>query len=75
MESLLFDEDYESHAFYRSDKAYEWFVESDMYIFVGTSFSVGITNQALKLAKKFGKVVFNFNLYEEDGIHQKYGQV
>jgi len=74
-QSLLFDEDYESHAFYRSERAGVWFEsQSDLYVFVGTSFSVGITMHALKIAKKFGKMVFNFNLYEEDGMHQKIPQ-
>jgi len=64
-QSLLFDEDYDSHKFYKAEIAEEWFEQYDLFIFVGTSFSVGITRQALEIAKSKGKTVYNFNLYQE----------
>eukprot|EP01118_Nematostelium_gracile_P010628 TRINITY_DN3692_c0_g1_i1.p1 TRINITY_DN3692_c0_g1~~TRINITY_DN3692_c0_g1_i1.p1 ORF type:complete len:293 (+),score=66.22 TRINITY_DN3692_c0_g1_i1:96-974(+) len=73
-QSLLFDEEYESHAFYKAVQGHTWFKEYDIYVFVGTSFSVGITNSALKAAKRWNKLVFNFNLFEETGHHQKINQ-
>jgi NAD-dependent SIR2 family protein deacetylase len=61
-QSLLFDEDYSSHSFYQYELAQEWFLTHDIIIFVGTSFSVGITAEAITLAKKYRKSVYNFNL-------------
>jgi len=65
-QSLLFDENYDSHAFYNVETAEQWIEDHDILVFVGTSFSVGITQQALETAKDMGKTVYNFNLYEED---------
>jgi len=64
-QSLLFDEDYDSHSFYKMDIAEQWIHEHDILVFVGTSFSVGITQNALDVAKRKGKTVYNFNLFEE----------
>eukprot|EP01132_Coremiostelium_polycephalum_P007551 gene7551-9284_t len=65
-QSLLFDEDYSSHSFYRWDEALNWIQSSDVYIFVGTSFSVGVTEEAIYFAQNSGKKMYNFNLYKED---------
>eukprot|EP01089_Gocevia_fonbrunei_P020091 TRINITY_DN7353_c0_g1_i1.p1 TRINITY_DN7353_c0_g1~~TRINITY_DN7353_c0_g1_i1.p1 ORF type:complete len:297 (-),score=37.99 TRINITY_DN7353_c0_g1_i1:133-1023(-) len=65
-QALLFDEDYTSHSFYQWDKVREWTESSDVIIFVGTSFSVGITEYVLRIARENNKPVFNFNLYKED---------
>jgi len=65
-QSLLFDEDYDSHNFYNVETAEQWIEDHDILVFVGTSFSVGITHQALDTATKRGKTIYNFNLYEED---------
>jgi len=46
-QSLLFDERYESHSFYQWDNARDWMRESEVFVFVGTSFSVGITAEAI----------------------------
>ena len=42
-QTLLFDEDYESHTFYQWKKAERWLSEADGFVFVGTSFSVTVT--------------------------------
>lgn len=47
--ALFFDELYISHSFYQYEKALEWLYSSDIIIFVGTSFSVGICNEALAM--------------------------
>lgn len=64
-QALLFDEQYGSHQFYQWDRVDEWFHDSDVLIFVGTSFSVGVTEKALAIAQEFGKKVYSFNLYAE----------
>ncbi len=64
-QSLLFDEQYESHAFYNWDVAQEWMQDSEIFVFVGTSFSVGVTAEAITVAEKHKKKVYNFNLSEE----------
>lgn len=47
---LWFDETYVEHSSYRFDEATSLFQASDLIVFVGTSFSVGITEQAIFLA-------------------------
>jgi len=64
-QSLLFDEKYESHSFYQWDLAQQWFEDCDVFIFIGTSFSVGVTYEALSVAEKEKKTVYNFNLTED----------
>jgi NAD-dependent SIR2 family protein deacetylase len=64
-QSLLFDELYESHSHYSWDKCLNWMEEADVFIFIGTSFSVGVTAEAIDIAKNGKKIVFNFNLTEE----------
>ncbi|EGG18058.1 NAD(+)-dependent deacetylase [Cavenderia fasciculata] len=46
-QSLLFDEEYKSHNFYRWDDASNWMDKADVVVFVGTSFSVGITDEVI----------------------------
>ena len=47
---LWFDEVYLDHSGYRFDDARELFWKSDLVVFVGTSFSVGITESAMMAA-------------------------
>jgi len=68
-QSLLFDEDYTSHNFYRWNEAMGWITKADVFIFVGTSFSVGVTEEIVYQAQNFGKKMYNFNLFKEDKIH------
>ncbi|KYQ89603.1 hypothetical protein DLAC_11780 [Tieghemostelium lacteum] len=65
-QSLLFDEQYASHSFYRYDEALKWIQAAEVVVFVGTSFSVGITDTILKSSKK--KKLYNFNLYKEKNL-------
>ena len=47
---LFFDEHYQEHVDYRFDEAMRGFAGADLVLFVGTSFSVGITDLALRQA-------------------------
>ena len=51
-QALLFDEEYESHSFYQYRKARRWLSSAKAIVFVGTSFAVGITEQALHVAEE-----------------------
>ena len=44
---LWFDETYDSHEDYQYEKAIQSFLEADLFLAIGTSFSVGITESAL----------------------------
>jgi NAD-dependent SIR2 family protein deacetylase len=70
---LLFDEDYESHAFYRFDEVQRSFGDADAFVFVGTSASVGITAQALAQARSRGVPLFTVNLVWDDALAKKRG--
>ena len=67
---LLFDEYYESHPQYRSREARQWLNAADVVVFVGTSFSVGITAMALQAARYNEATLINVNLdpIDEDGF-------
>lgn len=43
-QALLFDEKYSSHPFFQWERAMRWLERADAIVFVGTSFSVGITH-------------------------------
>lgn len=64
--TLLFDEQYSDHETYQFDTAQEWLEQTDAIVFVGTSFSVSITDIALDILKENNpnqdKKVFNFNI-------------
>ena len=66
-QTLLFDEDYDSHSFYQWAKTQEWLEEADGFIFVGTSFSVNLTKEALDIAGKKQLPVFDFNVASSGG--------
>jgi NAD-dependent SIR2 family protein deacetylase len=59
---LLFDEYYESHPLYRAREARQWLNDADVVVFVGTSFSVGITAMALQAARYSDAKLINVNL-------------
>jgi NAD-dependent SIR2 family protein deacetylase len=61
-QALMFDESYSSHEFYEFDKFASWFSKADVFVFVGTSFAVTVTDMAIKEARKRNIPVFNFNL-------------
>lgn len=56
---------YASHEFFKYDTAQEWMKDAEVFIFVGTSFSVGITAEALEVARKSKKLIYNFNIFPE----------
>jgi NAD-dependent deacetylase len=45
---LWFDEYYDSHPAYRFDELQHWAALSDLFLFVGTSFAVGVTDYLLR---------------------------
>ena len=62
-QALLFDEQYSSHPFYEWDAANDWINDACAIVFVGTSFSVGVTGTALEASrKKTPAALFNINL-------------
>ena len=63
-QALLFDEQYHSHSHYQFTKAENWIASADIIVFVGTSFSVSITEVALSHAREHSIPVYNFNLNE-----------
>lgn len=67
---LQFDEDYESHAVFQWHKAMKWFQEAQAFLFVGTSFAVGATNEVLLEAAKRHVPVFSFNLVVPKAIRR-----
>jgi NAD-dependent SIR2 family protein deacetylase len=58
---LQFDESYESHSFYQWEKVMNWMQEAEGLVFVGLSFSVTLTKEALEIAARKGIPVYNFN--------------
>lgn len=65
---LLFDEMYDSHPAYRAREARQWLHDADVVIFVGTSFSVGITALALQTAVQNRTTVVNVNVEAIDEL-------
>jgi NAD-dependent SIR2 family protein deacetylase len=67
--SLLFDESYESHTFYKWDVAQAWLKSADVFVFIGTSFSVGVTELAIFYANyQKRKKMYNFNIVPDNTI-------
>ncbi|TNJ30147.1 Transcriptional regulator, Sir2 family [Giardia muris] len=60
--ALMFDEQYVGHDFYGYYKAERWIRGARVLIFVGTSFSVNITQDAINIALEKGIRLFNFNV-------------
>jgi NAD-dependent SIR2 family protein deacetylase len=63
---LLFDEYYDSQPAYRAREASQWLDDAEIVVFVGTSFSVGITTMALHAAQASGAQVINLNVETAD---------
>lgn len=59
---LLFDEHYDSHEAFQAWRAKKALNDADVLIFVGTSFSVGITSYAVRCADVSGALVINVNV-------------
>lgn len=60
--ALLFDEHYSSHTFFKNETICDWLDRAETIVFVGTSFSVGITSAALHTASAWGAEVYSFNI-------------
>lgn len=58
---LLFDEHYDSHEVYQAWRARKALNDADVLVFVGTSFSVGITSYAVRCADVSGALMINVN--------------
>ena len=56
--ALWFDEFYNSHVDYRFDDALEAIEEADLVVFIGTSFSVGITNMVVQAGNQMKKPMY-----------------
>ena len=61
-QALLFDEGYHAHSFYQFELAEDWLRDCQALVFVGTSFAVRLTAQALQHAREQGIPVYNFNV-------------
>ncbi|MFT3706597.1 MAG: Sir2 family NAD-dependent protein deacetylase [Archangium sp.] len=59
---LLFDEHYDSHETFQAWRGKKALNDADVLIFVGTSFSVGITSYAVRCADVSGAMVINVNV-------------
>ncbi len=59
---LLFDELYDSHAAFQAWRARKALNDADVLLFVGTSFSVGITSYAVRCADVSGALLVNVNV-------------
>lgn len=55
---LWFDETYSQHQTYRAAEALQAAAEADLFLFVGTSFAVGVTANALMIAEELGAPVW-----------------
>ena len=58
---LWFDESYDSHADYQWDRVCAAAADADLFIFVGTSFSVGVTELLVESALSRNKPVFSID--------------
>jgi NAD-dependent deacetylase len=63
---LLFDEHYDSHPGFQAWRARKALNDADVLVFVGTSFSVGITSYAVRCADVSGALMINVNVEPAD---------
>jgi NAD-dependent deacetylase len=63
---LLFDEMYDAQPAYRAREARRWLNDAEAVVFVGTSFSVGITSMALSAARYANALLVNVNVEAVD---------
>ena len=69
--TLLFDEKYQSHDGFGYARAERWFGTAKAIVFVGTSLSVNVTNEAINIGEKNGALLFNFNVMEDSVMSEK----
>lgn len=70
--ALMFDEQYVSHDFYRYYEAEQWLRAADAIVFVGTSFSVNITQDAINIALESSRDIelYSFNIAQDEKIEE-----
>lgn len=61
-----FDEHYDSHPDFQALRARKALNDADVLVFVGTSFSVGITSYAVRCADLSGALMVNVNVEPAD---------
>eukprot|EP01054_Gregarina_sp_Poly1_P002743 Gregarina_sp_Poly_1__2742@NODE_175_length_12037_cov_139_596324_g155_i0_p4_GENE_NODE_175_length_12037_cov_139_596324_g155_i0NODE_175_length_12037_cov_139_596324_g155_i0_p4_ORF_typecomplete_len554_score104_31SIR2/PF02146_17/0_008SIR2/PF02146_17/1_7e21_NODE_175_length_12037_cov_139_596324_g155_i036275288 len=66
--TLMFDEAYQTHAFFHFDKVCQWMEQAEVLVFVGTSFSVFFTEHAVQMARYRRKQVFNVNVVRDSEV-------
>jgi NAD-dependent deacetylase len=59
---LMFDETYLAHSAFRYKEIQQWTEDANVIIFIGTSFSVGLTKFILGLSDAMEKKLFNINI-------------
>lgn len=59
---LMFDESYSSHPAFRYAEVKQWVNDAEIVVFIGTSFSVGLTEFILGMVDAMDKQVFNINI-------------
>lgn len=69
-QALMFDEQYVSHDFYQYPKAERWMKSAAAFIFVGTSFSVNITQDAMNMGMNNQTLFFNFNVHKDEKLEE-----
>lgn len=60
--SLFFDELYSSHTFFQKELFRDWIDHADVMVFVGTSFSVNVTSEALRVGSIWCSDIYNLNI-------------
>lgn len=66
---LLFDEMYDSHPVFQMRKARRALNDADIIVFVGTSFSVGITDYAVRAGRYANAMLVNVNVEPMEDPH------
>ena len=62
---LFFDEFYQEHADYRFSEVQRLAAEASLALFIGTSFSVGVTDLILRAVRQRGRPVFSIDPFSE----------
>ena len=60
--TLLFDEMYSSHEFFKNKVVGDWLDRAEVFVFVGTSLSVGITSAALHTVATWNAEAYAMNV-------------
>lgn len=69
--TLLFDEKYQSHDGFGYARAERWFEHAQAIVFVGTSFSVTVTEEAVRISQRNQAKLFNFNIMVDEKMNER----